>query len=70
MHINSFLQSNTLKVDESGVEAAAVTSPILVPVSFIRSEIDFHVTQPFVCFIYDQQLAMPLMAAQIIEPII
>nr|CAH8853236.1 unnamed protein product [Trichobilharzia regenti] len=70
LHINSFLQSNTLKVDESGVEAAAVTSPILVPVSFIRSEIDFHVTQPFVCFIYDQQLAMPLMAAQIIEPII
>ncbi|CAH8857629.1 unnamed protein product [Trichobilharzia szidati] len=70
LHINAFLQSNTLKVDESGVEAAAVTSPILVPVSFIRSEIDFHVNQPFVCFIYDQQLAMPLLAAQVIEPMI
>ncbi|CAH8553674.1 unnamed protein product [Heterobilharzia americana] len=70
LYINAILQTSMLKVDESGIEAAAVTSPILVPVSFIRSEIDFHVTHPFICFIYDQQLSMPVMAAKVVEPML
>ncbi|CAH8583038.1 unnamed protein product [Schistosoma rodhaini] len=70
LYVNKFMQTNLLKLNENGIEATAVTSPIFVPISAILPDIDFNVNHPFICFIYDQQLTMPIIAAKIIEPII
>ncbi|CAH8583019.1 unnamed protein product [Schistosoma rodhaini] len=70
LYVNKFMQTNLLKLNESGIEATTVTSPIFVPISAILPDIDFNVNHPFICFIYDQQLTMPIIAAKIIEPII
>ncbi|CAH8572275.1 unnamed protein product [Schistosoma intercalatum] len=70
LYVNEFIQTNVLKLNESGIEATTVTSPIIVPISAIIPEVDFHVTHPFICFIYDQQLTMPIMAAKVMNPIL
>ncbi|CAH8819242.1 unnamed protein product [Schistosoma curassoni] len=70
VYVNEFIQTNVLKLNESGIEATTVTSPIFVPISAIIPEVDFHVTHPFICFIYDQQLTMPIMAAKVMNPIL
>ncbi|CAH8561904.1 unnamed protein product [Schistosoma mattheei] len=70
LYVNEFIQTNVLKLNESGIEATTVTSPIFVPISAIIPEVDFHVTHPFICFIYDQQLTMPIMAAKVMNPIL
>ncbi|CAI2730970.1 unnamed protein product [Schistosoma spindalis] len=70
LYVNKFIQTNVLKLNESGIEATTVTSPIFMPISAIIPEVDFHVTHPFICFIYDQQLTMPIMAAKVIKPIL
>ncbi|VDO75866.1 unnamed protein product [Schistosoma margrebowiei] len=70
LYVNKFIQTNVLKLNESGIEATTVTSPIFVPFSATIPEVDFHVTHPFICFIYDQQLTMPIMAAKVMKPVI
>ncbi|KAK4470986.1 hypothetical protein MN116_006489 [Schistosoma mekongi] len=70
LYVKSFIQTNILKVNESGIEAASVTSPIIVPISALIPEVNFYVTHPFICFIYDQQLTMPLLAAKVINPML
>ncbi|KAH8872667.1 Alpha-2-antiplasmin [Schistosoma japonicum] len=70
LYVNSFIQTNVMKVNESGIEAASVTSPIIVPISALIPDVNFHVTHPFICFIYDQQLTMPLLAAKVINPML
>lgn len=68
LYVKLFKQSSVLKVDEAGVEAAAVTGAVAVPMSAVFTDIEFYVTHPFVCFIYDNSLQMPLFAARILEP--
>ncbi|XP_018646423.1 serpin, putative [Schistosoma mansoni] len=70
LYVDKFMQTNILKLNESGIEATTVTSPIFVPISAVLPDIDFNVNHPFICFIYDQQLTMPIIAAKVIEPII
>ncbi|CAH8586397.1 unnamed protein product [Schistosoma margrebowiei] len=70
LYVNEFIQTNVLKLNESGIEATTVTSPIFVPISATIPEVDFHVTHPFICFIYDQQLTMPIMAAKVMKPVL
>lgn len=61
-------QGIVLKVDEFGVEAAAVTSVIIEPTSQPIVNVNFHVDQPFACFLYDSQLRIPLLATRVIHP--
>ncbi|THD24816.1 Serpin protein [Fasciola hepatica] len=69
LYINLLKQGTVLKVDEIGVEAAAATSAVAVPTSILNPTAEFHVDQPFVCFVYDSELHIPLIAARVSRPI-
>lgn len=68
LYVGVLKQGVVLKVDENGVEVAAVTAGVAVPTSAIIPDADFHVTHPFVCMIYDEQLHIPLIAARVSSP--
>ncbi|VDP71658.1 unnamed protein product [Echinostoma caproni] len=68
LYISMLRQGTVLKVDETGIEAAAATAVVTVPTSALRATVDFHVDQPFVCFLYDAELQIPLLAARIARP--
>ncbi|TPP60406.1 Serpin [Fasciola gigantica] len=68
LYINLLKQGTVLKVDEIGVEAAAATSAVAVPTSIVNPTVEFHVDQPFVCFVYDSELHIPLIAARVSRP--
>lgn len=69
LYVNVLKQGTVLRVDEFGVEAAAATSATVDTTSLFRPSVEFHVDQPFVCFIYDSELHIPLLAARISHPI-
>ncbi|CAH8555973.1 unnamed protein product [Heterobilharzia americana] len=70
LKVDYLRQSTVLKVDEKGVEATAATSLYSLGRSFYikPANITFTVDQPFVCFIYDNKLRMPLFAALVKKP--
>ncbi|CAH8537562.1 unnamed protein product [Dicrocoelium dendriticum] len=68
LYVSLLKQGVVLKVDENGVEAAAVTAAVAVPMSAIIPSADFHVNHPFVCMIYDEQLHIPLVVARVFSP--
>ncbi|VDP90716.1 unnamed protein product [Echinostoma caproni] len=68
LFVNLMKQSSVLKVNEEGVEAAAVTGMAVVPLSLTVPKVEFHVNHPFVCFIYDRELRLPLFAARVTNP--
>ncbi|TPP60407.1 Neuroserpin [Fasciola gigantica] len=68
LYVNMMIQGAVLKVNEAGVEATAATAMMAVPMSLLVPNVQFHVDQPFVCFIYDRHLKMPLYAARVTNP--
>ncbi|CAH8856888.1 unnamed protein product [Trichobilharzia szidati] len=70
LKVNYLSQTTVLKVDEKGVEATAATGMYSLGRSLMmyRTNVTFHVNEPFVCFIYDKVLRTPLFAALIKKP--
>uniref|UniRef100_A0A183B2L5 SERPIN domain-containing protein n=1 Tax=Echinostoma caproni TaxID=27848 RepID=A0A183B2L5_9TREM len=68
LYVNMMKQASVLKVTEAGVEATAVTGVVVVPMSLVLPDVEFHADHPFVCFVYDRELQMPLFAARVTNP--
>ncbi|CAH8856991.1 unnamed protein product [Trichobilharzia szidati] len=70
LKVDYLSQTTVLKVDEKGVEATAATGMYSLGRSLMmyRTNVTFHVNEPFVCFIYDKVLRTPLFAALIKKP--
>ncbi|CAH8525657.1 unnamed protein product [Schistosoma turkestanicum] len=69
MHVTSFQQKNVIRVDETGIEAGSVANAMFIPLHSYKNPIEFHVLHPFICFIYDKTLKLPLFAARVTEPL-
>ncbi|CAL8098089.1 unnamed protein product [Calicophoron daubneyi] len=68
LYISLLKQTIVLKVDEVGVEAAAVTHSSMLTAARVDPQIGFYVDQPFVCFIYDEQFQIPIVASRVRQP--
>lgn len=64
--VNGFQHKVFMSVDEAGTVAAAVSSAVVVPLSF--SGVDITVDRPFVFFIRDNDLGVVLFEGKIEEP--
>ncbi|KAH8872666.1 Leishmanolysin-like peptidase [Schistosoma japonicum] len=64
IHVASFRQKDLIRIDEVGIEAGSVANAMFIPLSAHRNLIEFHVTHPFICFVYDRQLNLPLISAR------
>ncbi|XP_048449980.1 factor XIIa inhibitor-like [Rhincodon typus] len=52
-----------LTLDEDGVEAAAITA-----LSVARNVVMFEVQQPFLFFLWDDELGFPLFIGRVLDP--
>lgn len=68
LYIALLKQESVLKVNEGGVEAAAATTAVAIPMSLLQTEVQFHITHPFICMIYDRFLKLPILVARIVKP--
>uniref|UniRef100_A0A3Q0KJ19 Serpin, putative n=1 Tax=Schistosoma mansoni TaxID=6183 RepID=A0A3Q0KJ19_SCHMA len=69
IHVTSFRQKDVIRIDEVGMEARSVANAMFIPLSSYRNPIQFHITHPFICFVYDKELNLSLFAARVIKPL-
>ncbi|VDQ09389.1 unnamed protein product [Trichobilharzia regenti] len=68
IYVTNFQQRNIIRVDEIGIAAGSVANTVMIPLSAARNPIEFHATHPFICFVYDRELKIPLFTAYVVEP--